>query len=85
MKVKTAEALGYGKNIIASSNALEGYEIEGIQGILRCDSVDNFVKAINSFDTSLPRFNTESRNLFMSKYSYESSESAFKKIMLILQ
>lgn len=85
MKVKTAEALGYGKNIIASSNALEGYEIEGIPGIFRCDTVDDFVKTINSYDTSLPRFNTESRNKFMSKYSYESSESAFKEMIVNLQ
>lgn len=73
MKVKTAEALGYGKNIIATTNALEGYDVEGIKGIIRCDSVECFIDAINNFDTNIPKYNVESRNLYVSKYSYAAS------------
>lgn len=80
MKVKTAEALGYGKNIIATSNALEGYEVDDIPGVIRCDSIPEFIVAINNFEYSIPRFNKKARELFLAKYSYSASLRSFKEI-----
>lgn len=80
MKVKTAEAMMYGKNMIATTIALEGYEVEGTEGIFRCDSPKDFVQRINSFDRRLPRFNSRIRNLFLNKYSNDASYRVFTKV-----
>lgn len=80
MKVKTAEALAYGKNIIATSNALEGYEVDGVAGIIRCDTVADFINAIKTLDRSLTKYNDKARELFLSKYSLDSSFVAYKQV-----
>lgn len=80
MKVKTAEALMYGKNIIASENALEGYETEGVSGIIKCKDVKDFIFEINNFDLNLDRMNMGARELFLKKYSFNSSYSKFSEL-----
>lgn len=80
MKVKTAEAMLYGKNVIATTNALEGYDVKNVPGIIRCDSINEFINAINNFDTTLPRYNNNIRSLYLDKYSYEASYRSFKKV-----
>lgn len=79
MKVKTAESLKYGKYIIGTKEALEGYEVnESIATI--CNSKDEFVKAINSFSRPY-KYNSPSRSLFKAKYSFDTSLSLFKKLI----
>lgn len=80
MKVKTAEALLYGKNMLASDMALEGYDVDNVPGILRCHTIDDFVKGINTWDKSLPRTNLLARALYEDKYSYDASFKMFKKV-----
>ena len=46
MKVKTAEALMYGKELFASNEALEGYSVERIPEVHRCNTADDFINAI---------------------------------------
>lgn len=48
MKVKTAEALMYGKTIIATEEALEGYNAVNISGIYECNSKEEFIDTIRS-------------------------------------
>lgn len=48
MKVKTAEAMMYGMNIFATDEALVGYNADGIEGIYRCNSAEEFVNAIKN-------------------------------------
>lgn len=79
MKVKTAEALMYGKYIIGTTEALRGYEINEKIGII-CDSIEEFCKAINSFENSY-KFNIYSRNLFEQKYSFENSLRLFEQVL----
>ena len=81
MKVKTAEALCYGKNILATTNALEGYDVDTIPGIYRCDSVHEFVNAINNFDLSLPRYNSHARDLYLTKYSDEACLGYYRQLL----
>lgn len=51
MKVKTCEAMMYGMNIFATDEALEGYEVENVNGIYRCNSADAFIRTIkNAYD-----------------------------------
>ena len=80
MKVKVAEALQYGKNIIASKDALIGYEIDGVDGVISCDTVQDLVDAINNFDITLPRYNQKARKLFEERYSYDASYKIFDKV-----
>ena len=46
MKVKTAEAMMYGKPIIATDEALMGYDVDNVEGIYRCNTADEFLKAM---------------------------------------
>ena len=80
MKVKVAEALQYGKNIISSTDALVGYDVDSIKGVISCNDVKGFIESINKFDVSLPRFNMSGRALYEKKYSYEASYKLFGEI-----
>lgn len=82
MKVKTAEALKYGKYLIASNEALVGYDVTQNEAA-SCDTAEDFINAINNYDAAkFPNgFIPSSRNLFLEKYSYESSYKSFKQII----
>lgn len=84
MKVKTAEALMYGKNIFASKEALEGYDIAGIEGIYICDTAEKFIEKINLFFKKKDRnkFNANIRQLFINKYCTEHYFEDLKKLLL---
>lgn len=81
MKVKTAEALMYGKYIIATKEALTGYEITSNEGV-QCDDDLSFISAITNIKITY-KYNKSSRILFESKYSFNSSLSAFKQLFCI--
>ena len=82
MKVKTCESLMYGKNLIASDEALEGYELNFDNMGGRCNTADEFIRAIQSFiDTPRPKFNSYNRGVFLDKYSTESMMDAFKTLL----
>ncbi len=70
MKVKTAEAMMYGRRIFATDEALEGYDVENVSGITRCNKANEFVNAINHyFDHEiLKNYEEDVRNRFMQKY-----------------
>ncbi|MCR4735967.1 MAG: glycosyltransferase family 4 protein [Treponema sp.] len=71
MKTKTCEALMFGKTIVATREAFEGYCTEVFEkkaGFL-CNSSDEFINIINQLimkQTS--KLNYESRNIFKEKY-----------------
>lgn len=79
MKVKTAEALMYGKYIIGTSEALRGYAIDDSVAI-KCDTAGDFVQAITSYNNPT-KFNKYSRLLFEEKYSFEVSLQLFNKVL----
>lgn len=81
MKVKTAEAMMYGKNILATNEALEGYEeaVELSNGnIIACNKKEEFLEAIYKLEKNLKPFNENIRNLFINNYS----ENAEKRILI---
>ena len=49
MKVKTCEALMYGKNIIGTKEAFEGYEINYQKVGAMCNNKEEFINTINHF------------------------------------
>lgn len=83
MKVKTAEAMMYGRRIFASDEALEGYDIEGVSGITRCNSAGEYIVAINNYfqkEEKLP-YQSDVRELFMKKYETGCCEERFHRFM----
>ncbi|MBQ4390942.1 MAG: glycosyltransferase [Paludibacteraceae bacterium] len=81
MKVKTCESLMYGKNIIGTDEAFEGYTIEeGVSG-WRCNTADEFIACINDFiNKPRKRYNAAARQLYMDKYSEQAVIDKFKEL-----
>lgn len=82
MKVKTCESLMYGKNILGTDEAFEGYKIvEGESG-WRCNTVEEFIECINDFaQHPRLRFNQAARKNFLDNYSIESVEEKYKELL----
>ena len=81
MKVKTCESLMFGKNIIGTDEAFEGYEIINGISAWRCNTAEHYISCIRDFiDNPRPQFNIEARNLYLSNYSEASVLSQFKNL-----
>lgn len=83
MKVKTAEALMYGKTIFGSTEALEGYMVQGVEGIFRCNTKEQFIKSINCYfqDKRNNKFNQQIRELFLNHYCTNGYLDNFKYVV----
>lgn len=79
MKVKTAEALKYGKYIIGTKEALEGYGLDK-NIACECNSKEEFIKAINGFNLQ-NKYNITSRQKFKTTFSYSNSLKLFKQCL----
>lgn len=81
MKVKTCEALMYGKNILGTTETFEGYDLDpNLCGCL-CNTAEEYIEAIKDFcEHPIPRYNQYSRNIFVEKYSEENSIRIFKEV-----
>lgn len=80
MKVKTAEALMYGKTIFGTREAFEGYDIENVEGLYCCNSAKEFIKEINT--TTELGYNQNIHKLFQSKYCTSSLEHDFVQYII---
>jgi len=81
MKVKTCEALMYGKNILGTTETFEGYDLNPNQCGALCNSAQEYISAIQRFcDNPILRFNAFSRSAYQEKYSIESSLETFKTV-----
>ncbi len=100
MKIKTAEAMMFGKTIFGTDEAFVGYELDFQKVGGRCNSADEFIKKINDFleqncvelnpqkQNLLKQensFNTYSRQTYEEKYSLQASEKAFGEILGICE
>lgn len=79
MKVKTAEALMYGKTIYGTTEAFEGYEVEYNKVGGLCNTKEEFIEKINNDKKII--FNEYSRKIFLEKYSFESSVNKMKDFL----
>jgi len=73
----------YGKHILGTSEAFEGYEgdYSQIGGI--CDTSEQFIDGIKRLsDSQKTRFNQYSRSLFMEHYSYMAAIENLKQILV---
>ena len=78
MKTKTAEALLYGKHYLGTAEALLGYE-----DLLcnECNTVDDFLNAINKAAQGTEFYFEKYRELYLEKYSAQSAQAAFMKLV----
>lgn len=81
MKVKTAEALEFGKFIFAGPEAATGYEYSDKE-IIVCHDANEYISAINSFSRpdNWNGFVQSSRDLFLNNYSYSKSLEIFNEV-----
>lgn len=79
MKVKTAEAMMFGRVIFASNEALEGYDVEGIKDIYRCNTADEYAVAINEYfrKQEFDGYSKSVRALFENKYNSNAIKKNF--------
>lgn len=84
MKVKTCEALMYGKNILGSSETFEGYELNISSCGRLCNTAEDYLKAIRFFSKNpVPKYNIYSRSVFVNKYSEDKAKKTFEGVSLI--
>ena len=82
MKVKTCESLMYGKNILATDEALEGYDVEDGVSAWRCNSAEEFIACIHDFaQHPRLRFNQAARQCYLDNYSIEAVEKKYKELL----
>ena len=83
MKVKTAEAMMYGRQIFASDEALEGYDVEEVEGIVRCNTAEEYAVAINSFfnEGKCRPYMKEVRKAFLEKYETSCLKEGFQQFL----
>ena len=79
MKVKTAETLKYGKYIIGTKEAVEGYAVSSDTATV-CNTATEFIDAISNYSRPY-KFNVPSRQLFKQKYSYDAVINSYAKLL----
>lgn len=76
MKIKTAEALKYGKYVLGTKEAFEGYEVDYTKAGAICGSSVEFIEAVKQLDKKR-KFNEYSRNYFLQNHSFESLKNRY--------
>lgn len=81
MKTKTAEALMYGKTLIGTKEAFEGYVIDP-NCMHLCQTAEQYIQTIKSLvqGNQVQPYNPHARSLFLEQYSYSSAIKVFSKL-----
>ncbi len=79
MKVKTAEALKFGKNILGTKEAFEGYEVDYSKVGALCETVEDFLMAIRTLKKG-NYYNQYCRNYFEANHSFEVMKKKFSSL-----
>lgn len=83
MKVKTIEALSFGKVIISTTESLNGYweavpEVLRGKKIFRCNTADEWIVACNNvLDSEIRRYNSDVFNVFVEAFSEDVLQKRF--------
>lgn len=83
MKIKTAEAMMYGKIIFATHEALEGYDVKNVEHIYECNSAEEFVKKIRKYypQDAKKFFAEDVRKCFLERYESEGIVEKFARLI----
>jgi glycosyltransferase involved in cell wall biosynthesis len=78
MKTKTAEALMYGKAVIGTREAFEGYNLCGSDKMLVCNDAKDFIRRVEKiYDKDIRYYNQDVRNIFTQLYTTEKIKNKF--------
>jgi len=82
MKVKTCEALMYGKTIIGTTESFEGYAVDFEKIGALANTKDEFIVAIQEISLkNNGKFNTYAREYFLQHHSSEVAKKIFEKLL----
>ena len=87
MKIKTLEAIAYGKCFVSTSESLNGYWEcipENIRGLLicNCNITEEWTSACNKMiESTICKFNQEIYEVFLAHFSYESMVKRFRNAL----
>lgn len=82
MKVKTAEALMYGKNIVGTYEAFVGYDIDYTKVGAVCNNQKEFIDYFNNINNqNIMKYNDYSRKIYESKYTYDKTLKQFENVL----
>lgn len=82
MKVKTCEAMMYGKYMIGTTEAFEGYDIDFHKAGALANTDSEFIEAIKNIKhQNLNRFNQYNFDCFKQKYAAEITLQKFKEVL----
>lgn len=83
MKVKTAEAMMYGKIILATEEALVGYDIEDINEIYECNTKESFLQVLKQLTEKqfVDKYCDAVRKRFLEKYETKQLENNLKQFL----
>lgn len=86
MKVKTAEAISYGKVVVGTRESLMGYYSTVPdqllnQKIFRCENAQEYIEAIHKLSrTEVNKFNQDVYDWYMGNYSFEANRKKFVQL-----
>lgn len=84
MKVKTCEAMMYGKYIIGSQETFEGYDVDFSKIGCLANTKEEFITAIETLILKNPhKYNEYSRQFFLENHSFEATYQKFKTLFEI--
>lgn len=82
MKVKTIEAMMFGKKVFGTKEAFSGYGKIDKEAGIQCDTPEEFIRAVNSFVQSAEsNFCVRSRELYEEKYSQEAAFLRMRRML----
>lgn len=82
MKVKTCESLMYGKNILGTSEAFEGYDIDFDKVGKLANTAKDYIEYLNALnETPIPKYNNYSRMVYLDKYSDNAAKRVFEVML----
>lgn len=81
MKVKTCEALMYGKNILGTTESFEGYDVDPNRCGRLCNTAEEYIAALQELaQNPVTRYNQYARTCFLQRYAEDSILHVFKQI-----
>ena len=83
MKVKTCEAMMYGKYIIGTTETFMGYDVDFNKIGALANTKEEFIQAIKQFSVkTYQKYNENSRKFFLENHSEKATKQKFKNILI---
>lgn len=88
MKVKTIEAVSYGKCIVGTEESLHGFweemneDIRG-KSVFQCNTPEEWIGVLNGLmKKEIPKFNSKLYELFLQKFSYDAMKKQLAEYLI---